>query len=133
VAISYIQLNRVRERLFLLVKSWGYKCATYISTKALVWRTAKVGENCFILENNVIQHGVVIEDNVILWGQVGVQKDLTIGKGAVVLGQSGIGKSLDAGKTYFGSPTRDAIDKMRELALLKRLPEVFERLDKSEY
>ena len=31
--------------------------------------------------------GVVnIEDDVILWGQVGVQKDLTIGKGAVVLG-----------------------------------------------
>jgi sugar O-acyltransferase (sialic acid O-acetyltransferase NeuD family) len=67
VAISYVQLNRVRERLFLLVKSWGYKCATYISSRAFVWRTAKIGENCFIFENNVVQHGAVIEDNVILW------------------------------------------------------------------
>ncbi|HRB39652.1 MAG TPA: hypothetical protein PKX86_02930, partial [Bacteroidia bacterium] len=75
---------------------------------------------------------VTIEDDVILWGQVGVQKDLTIGKGAVVLGQSGVGKTLDAGKTYFGSPTTDARLKMRELALMKRLPEVFEFLDNKE-
>ena len=92
-----------------------------------------IGKHCLFAAQVGIAGVVKIEDHVILWGQVGVQKDLTIGKGAVVLGQSGIGKSLDAGKTYFGSPTRDAIDKMRELALLKRLPEVFERLDKSEY
>ena len=63
---------------------------------------------------------------MILWGQVGVQKDLTIGKGAVVLGQSGIAKSIEPGKVYFGSPAREASDKMREIALLKKLPELFE-------
>ena len=91
-----------------------------------------IGKHCLFAAQVGIAGVVKIEDNVILWGQVGVQKDLTIGRGAVVLGQSGIGKSLDAGKTYFGSPTRDAMDKMRELALLKRLPEVFEYLDKTD-
>jgi len=67
---------------------------------------------------------------VILWGQVGVQKDLTIGKGAIVLGQSGIAKSIAGGKTYFGSPVQDAKDKMRELALLKKLPNLISLLDK---
>ena len=31
---------------------------------------------------------VTIEDNVILWGQVGVPSDIVGGNGAVVLGQS---------------------------------------------
>jgi UDP-3-O-[3-hydroxymyristoyl] glucosamine N-acyltransferase len=71
---------------------------------------------------------VTIEDEVILWGQVGIQKDLTIGKGAVVLGQSGVAKSLQGGVVYFGSPVREARTKMKELALIKQLPEILENL-----
>jgi sugar O-acyltransferase (sialic acid O-acetyltransferase NeuD family) len=67
VAISYTQLNRVRTRLYEQIKGRGYSFASYVSSRAFVWRTAKIGENCFILENNVIQHGVTIEDNVYLW------------------------------------------------------------------
>jgi UDP-3-O-[3-hydroxymyristoyl] glucosamine N-acyltransferase len=59
---------------------------------------------------------------------VGVNKDLTIGAGAVVLGQSGIASSLEGNKTYFGSPVREAREKMKELAMIKRLPEVIEVL-----
>jgi len=85
-----------------------------------------IGKNCLIAAQAGIAGVVNIEDNVILWGQVGVQKDLTIGKGAVVFGQSGIAKSIEPGKVYFGSPAREASDKMREIALLKKLPELFE-------
>ena len=87
-----------------------------------------IGKNCLFAAQVGVAGCVMIEDNVILWGQVGVQKDLTIGAGAVVLGQSGVGKSLEGGKTYFGSPTRDAREKMKELALIKRLPELVEKL-----
>lgn len=86
-----------------------------------------IGKNCLFAAQVGIAGVVTIEDNVILWGQVGVQKDLTIGKGAIVLGQSGIPKSLEAGKTYFGSPVQEARDKMRELALLKQLPELLNK------
>jgi UDP-3-O-[3-hydroxymyristoyl] glucosamine N-acyltransferase len=91
-----------------------------------------IGQNCLFAGQVGIAGVVTIEDNVILWGQVGVQKDLTIGKGAVVLGQSGIGKSLEGNKTYFGSPTQDAMEKMRELVLIKRIPEIIQRIDKIE-
>lgn len=87
-----------------------------------------IGKNCLFAAQVGIAGVVTIEDDVILWGQVGVQKDLTIGKGAVVLGQSGIPKSLEGNKTYFGSPVRDARDKMKELALIKQLPSVIEIL-----
>jgi UDP-3-O-[3-hydroxymyristoyl] glucosamine N-acyltransferase len=87
-----------------------------------------IGKNCLFAAQVGIAGVVTIEDNVILWGQVGVQKDLTIGEGAVVLGQSGVGKSLIGNKIYFGSPVRDARDKMKELAMVKRLPELIEKL-----
>ena len=67
VAVSYTQLNRVRARLYSEVKRKGYPVASYVSSKAFIWRTVKIGENCFILEHNVLQHGVTIGNNVILW------------------------------------------------------------------
>ncbi len=89
-----------------------------------------IGKNCLISSQVGIAGVVNIEDDVILWGQVGVQKDLTIGKGAVVLGQSGVAKSIEGGKTYFGSPVREAVDKMKEIAIMKRLPDLIEKIEK---
>lgn len=85
-----------------------------------------VGKNCLMAAQVGVAGVVVIEDDVTLWGQVGVQKDLTIGKGAVVLGQSGVGKSIEGNRTYFGSPVQDARHKMKEIAYLKRINELFE-------
>lgn len=87
-----------------------------------------VGKNCLFAAQVGVAGCVNIEDDVILWGQVGVQKDLTIGRGAVVLGQSGVAKSLKGNTTYFGSPVKEAKEKMKELAMLKRLPEIIGRL-----
>ncbi len=67
VAVSYAQLNRPRARLFALMELKGYEFVSYVSSRAFVWRTARIGRNCFILENNVLQHGVTIEDDVYLW------------------------------------------------------------------
>lgn len=67
VASSFNKLNRVRMKMYSAAKARGYHCASYISTKAFIWHNATIGENAFILENNVIQHKVKIGNNVILW------------------------------------------------------------------
>lgn len=67
VAVSATQLNRVRRRLFEVVKAAGYTCVSYISSRAFVWHNVQVGQNTFIFENNVLQHRVSVGDNVILW------------------------------------------------------------------
>jgi len=67
VAISSQQLNRVRTRLYRHVKSVGYQCASYVSSRAFVWRNVTVGDNCMIFEDNVLQHHVKVGDNVVLW------------------------------------------------------------------
>ncbi|MFX5510186.1 hypothetical protein ABTD49_20125, partial [Acinetobacter baumannii] len=70
----------------------------------------------------------IIEDGVVLWGQVGVSKTLTIGANAVVLGKSGVPSSLAGGKTYFGYPAEEASLKRRELVWIKRIPELWKKV-----
>lgn len=67
VAISSGKLNRNRKKVYNEAKSKGYKCASYISSKAFVWRNVEIGENCFIFENNTLQPFVKIGNNVTLW------------------------------------------------------------------
>ncbi len=72
VAVTYTQLNRVRARLYKEAKKKGYSAVSYISSKAFVWKNAKIGENCFIFENNVIQYHAEIGDNVVIWSGTNV-------------------------------------------------------------
>ncbi|MCC6690990.1 MAG: UDP-3-O-(3-hydroxymyristoyl)glucosamine N-acyltransferase, partial [Bacteroidia bacterium] len=88
-----------------------------------------IGQMCLFASQVGISGVVTVEDNVTLWGQVGVPSNLRIGKGAVVLGQAGLVKDLEPGKTYFGSPAIEAREKMREIALIKKIPELIEHLD----
>jgi len=87
-----------------------------------------IGRNCLIAAQVGISGKSTLEDNVTLWGQVGINKDLTIGAGAVVYAQSGVPSSLAGGKTYFGSPAGEAKYKMKEIAWIKRLPEIWKKL-----
>lgn len=87
-----------------------------------------VGKNCLFAAQVAIAGATTIEDGVILWGQVGVSKTLTIGSGAEVLAQSGVGSDLEGGKRYWGSPVDDASIKKRELVWMKRIPEMWEKL-----
>lgn len=89
-----------------------------------------VGKNCLFASHVGVAGVAYIEDEVILWGQVGVNKDLTLGKGAIVLAQSGVPSSLEGGKTYFGTPALEAKTKMKELAWIKRIPEIWDSLTK---
>ncbi len=87
-----------------------------------------IGERCLIASQTGIAGCVVIEDEVTLWGQVGISSALTIGKKAVILAQTGVAKSLQGGKTYFGSPAAEAREKMRQLANVKRIPDILQKL-----
>ena len=55
IAVPYSKMNKVREKIFNEAKEKGYKLLTYINSKAIVCADIEIGENCFVLENNVIQ------------------------------------------------------------------------------
>lgn len=67
VAVSYNQNNRLRERLYLIVKQLGYTCVSFVHPSAVISPFATIGENCFILEQVVVQRKVTIGNNVFIW------------------------------------------------------------------
>lgn len=97
---------------------------TKLDNHCQVGHDTYIGKRCLIGSHAAIAGVTRIEDDVILWGRVAVNKDLVIGKGAVVLATSAVDKSLEGGKSYFGTPAEEARKKWRELALIRRLPEL---------
>jgi sugar O-acyltransferase (sialic acid O-acetyltransferase NeuD family) len=67
VALSYSKLNAVRKEKYLAAKRLGYRLANFISSRATVLNEGRIGENCFIFEDNTIQPFVTIGNNVTLW------------------------------------------------------------------
>lgn len=99
VAVTYTQLNRVRTRLYKEAKRKGFSVASYVSSNAFVWRNVKVGENCFIFENNVVQYHVEIGNNVVLWSgnhighRTRIQDNCFISSHVVVSGYCEVGEN----------------------------------------
>lgn len=67
VALSYSKLNQLRKEKYFAAKALGYPLASYISSSATVLNDGKIGDNCFIFEDNTIQPFVIIGNNVTLW------------------------------------------------------------------
>lgn len=101
---------------------------TKIDNMVHIGHDTVIGKHCLLAANVGLAGCVTLEDKVILWGQVGCASDIVIGEGAIVLAQSGIAKSLEGGKTYFGSPCGEVKVKFRELAAMRKLPELLEKL-----
>jgi len=87
-----------------------------------------IGKKCLIASQTGIAGCVVVEDEVVMWGQVGVTSGISIGEKAVIMAQSGVSKSLAGGKAYFGSPAEESREKLKQMANVKRIPEIFEKL-----
>lgn len=100
-AIVYTQLNRLRTRLYRTAKQMGYQPASYISPRAFVWRNAKLGEHCFVFENNVIQPFVSIGDNVVLWSGNHIGHHSTIGDHCFVSSHVVVSGFCDIGPSCF--------------------------------
>jgi sugar O-acyltransferase (sialic acid O-acetyltransferase NeuD family) len=67
IALSYANLNKVREQKYGEAKGKGYKLANYISSRCSYMSQFSPGDNCFIFEDNTIQPFVKIGNNVTLW------------------------------------------------------------------
>jgi len=87
-----------------------------------------IGKKCLIASQTGIAGCVVVEDNVTIWGQVGVKSGITIAKGTVIYAQSGLGQATEEGKSYFGSPAQEARDRFKDMAYIKKIPEILKKL-----
>jgi sugar O-acyltransferase (sialic acid O-acetyltransferase NeuD family) len=102
VALSYSKLNTHRMNKFQLVCADGYKCASYICSKAAFWADdLKMGSNCFILENVVVQPFVQIGDNVTVWSGTHIGHHTQIGSHSFITSQVVISGGVRIGERCF--------------------------------
>ncbi|WP_163401174.1 UDP-3-O-(3-hydroxymyristoyl)glucosamine N-acyltransferase [Flavobacterium fluviatile] len=101
---------------------------TKLDNQVHVGHDTVIGKKCLIASQTGIAGCVIIEDEVTLWGQVGTTSGITIGAKAVVLGQTGVTKSVEGGKTYFGTPIEESREKLKQLANIKKIPEILSKL-----
>lgn len=57
--------NKLRQRKADEISAKRYNLISYVSSHAVVW--SSVGDNCFVMEGNVIQPFVKVGNNVVLW------------------------------------------------------------------
>jgi UDP-3-O-[3-hydroxymyristoyl] glucosamine N-acyltransferase len=89
-----------------------------------------IGKRCIIAAQVGIAGCSVIEDEVTLWGQVGIPSGVTIGRNATLLAKAGVIASLPPEKTYFGFIAKEYQRSIRAYHLLYKLPEIFPRIAK---
>ena len=85
-----------------------------------------IGKNCLIAAGSAIAGASILEDDVILWGMVGIAKTTRIGRGTVIKPMSGVFQDVEAGKTIWGIPAIDSAVKMKEQIWMRRMPEIWE-------
>lgn len=101
VAIGYHDLNAVRAKIYALAKSAGYTLASFISPRASVGDWLEAGDNCIVLDNAMIEPGVRLGNNVVVWSGVLVGHHSTIDDHAWIAGQAVFGGSAHLGERSF--------------------------------
>lgn len=101
---------------------------TKLDNQVHIGHDTVIGKKCLIAAQTGIAGCVVIEDEVTLWGQVGTTSGIKIGAKAVVMGQTGVTKSVEGGKTYFGTPIEESREKLKQLANIKKIPEILKKI-----
>lgn len=101
---------------------------TKLDNQVHVGHDTVIGKKCLIASQTGIAGCVVIEDEVTIWGQVGTTSGITIGAKAVIMGQTGVTKSVEGGKSYFGTPIEESREKLKQLANIKKIPEILTKL-----
>ncbi len=103
---------------------------TKIDNLVQIAHNVKIGKNCIIVSQAGIAGSTVVEDEAVLAGQAGVVGHIKIGKGARVGAQAGVTRDVRKGALVSGYPATEHRKARRLNALVKKLPELYSRVEK---
>jgi UDP-3-O-[3-hydroxymyristoyl] glucosamine N-acyltransferase len=107
---------------------------TYIGEGTKIDNLVQIAHNCLIGRHNLIVSQVGLAgscktgDYVVIAGHAGVKDHITIGDGAVLEAMSGVMENVPAGEKWVGIPATPARDQFRLISLIRKLPELREKL-----
>lgn len=67
VPLGFQRMNGLRAEKYLDAKAKGYRCVSYVNSQHYSLEGIVVGENCFILDNQIFNLDVTIGNNVVIW------------------------------------------------------------------
>jgi UDP-3-O-[3-hydroxymyristoyl] glucosamine N-acyltransferase len=117
-------------------------CARFGSTH--IDNNVKIDNLVHVAHNVQIGRGVIIaaltgmagscriEDGVVLGAQVGIAEHVRIGEGARIAATSGVMRDVPPGEDYAGTPARPARQTLREVAALRKLPDLVASMPRRE-
>ena len=108
------------------------KEGTKIDNQVQIGHDTVIGKRCLIASQVGIAGCVVVQDEVTIWGQVGITSGITIGEKTIISAKAGVSKSLEGGKHYFGIPADDFRSKYKEIASIRQIPKLLEKIKKLE-
>ncbi len=101
---------------------------TKIDNLVHIAHNVRIGRNAIIVAQVGIAGSTRIGDYVVIAGQAGLVGHLNVGDRAKIGAQAGVIGDVEAGTEVSGYPARPHREGMKIQALLRRLPELFERL-----
>lgn len=103
---------------------------TKLDSQVHIGHDATVGMHCILCAQVGIAGNVRVGNHVTLYGKAALSKNISVGDRAVLLGSSASAKSLEGGKTYLGTPAEEVHRASRQFAIIKMLPDMWEKLRK---
>ena len=101
---------------------------TKLDSQVHIGHDVKIGEHCILAAQVGIAGNTKIGNRVILYGKVAVNKNITIADDTTVMAMSAVPNNLEGGKTYIGYPVVEARTFARQVAIIKKLPELWDKL-----
>ena len=101
IALAYSDMNKKRAKFFDEAKSKGYELYSYVHPSTKIWDEFEMGENCFILAENIIQPFVKIEDNVLIGSNNLISHNTVIEKNCFLTSNITLGGHITIGANSF--------------------------------
>ena len=101
IALAYSEMNKKRTEFFNEAKNKGYELYSFIHPSTKIWDKFEMGENCFILANNVIQPFVKIGNNVLIGSNNLISHNTAIGDNCFITSNVTMGGHITMGKNCF--------------------------------
>ncbi|MCX7845389.1 MAG: UDP-3-O-(3-hydroxymyristoyl)glucosamine N-acyltransferase [Dictyoglomaceae bacterium] len=103
---------------------------TKIDNLVTIAHNVKIGKNCIIVGQSGIAGSSEIGNNVIIAGQSGISDHVKVGNGVIIMGRAGVTKDIPDNSIVSGFPARSHREELKWQALLRRLPEIWEKIKK---
>ena len=92
----------------------------------------KLGEYCFMAAFSGIAGSSSVGNHVTVAAQVGIAGHLKVADGVMIAAQSGVTKDVEPNVILYGSPAQDRKTARREIAHIRSIPDIKERIKKFE-